>query len=107
MRAREVDRLDDVVAARAARDHRRVTIEHAVPDLARLFVPLVSRQQQLAAQAGAKRLEVRTRDRDRLAVEADGRQLFGQLDGARIRPRATEGKRGGRQCGPYEATAAN
>ena len=97
MGARKVDRFDDVAAVRTARDQRRMAIEYAVPDLASLFVSIVSGQQELAAQAGSKSLDVGTRNRKLFAVERNGRQLFGQFDVVRIRPGTTQRKSGGRQ----------
>src|SRR4029434_9339642 len=72
MSARKVDRLDYVGAVRTACDQRGVTIEYAIPDLAGLFVAIVSGQQQLSLQAGAKLLDIGTRNRNRFAVEPDG-----------------------------------
>ena len=58
MRARKIDRLDDVITVRTARDQRRMAIEYAIPDLAGLLIAVVSGQQQLSVQAGAKVLDV-------------------------------------------------
>jgi hypothetical protein len=56
--AGEIDSLDDISRAGAPRDERRMTVERAVPEPARLVVSFITRQQKLAAQARAKILDV-------------------------------------------------
>jgi hypothetical protein len=52
LRARVLDRGDDVVGGAAHRDQRRAAVDHAVEDGARLVVAVVTRPQKLAAESG-------------------------------------------------------
>jgi len=57
--AAELDRLDDIGRARAARDQRGVAIERTVPDPARGVVAVLARYQQLAAHGGTQIVDSR------------------------------------------------
>ena len=53
--AREIHGIDDVGGPTAASDQRGLLVEHAVPYEPRVVVAVVTRLQQLAAQARAQR----------------------------------------------------
>ncbi len=51
VRARELDRLDDIVSRPAARDQRRLAIDRRVPDLSDLVVTRVARKKHVSPEA--------------------------------------------------------
>ena len=58
VRAREVDRLNDIRRASAAGDERRVAIECTIPEAPRLVVTLIPCQKEPAAQTRAQLFHV-------------------------------------------------
>src|SRR6185295_5846389 len=56
-------------------DQRRVPVEGRVPDLSRLLVRRIAREQDRSAQAAREIDDVARRDRDRRAVERPRRDL--------------------------------
>jgi len=55
---REVHGGDDVGRTGTARDDRRISVDHSVPELSRLVVPCVARQHELAAHVGGERRDL-------------------------------------------------
>jgi hypothetical protein len=75
MRARELDRVHDVLAALAAGDERGMPIDRPIPHTPRLVIPGILGKKQPAPEGRPKLLNFCARQHDRSPLTGDRRHL--------------------------------